>query len=767
MTRRNAVPAIAWAAALAACVWWLATQLVVTADLSAFLPRAATPSQDLLVSQLRDGVASRVVIVGLEGADAKTLADASRRLAATLADDQRFVSVVNGDPARFAREQQLIARWRYLMSPAITRDRFTIEGLRRSIGDALRLLASPVSAIVERTIASDPTGETLRLALTLAGGSNAPATREGVWFSPDGTRALLLAQTRAAGFDLDAQRQAAEAIRTAFVRETTGAVRLVMSSPGLLAVQSRESIQRDARIASSATLVGVLLLMLATYRSMLPALLAALPALSGLALGIVAVGIAFGPVHAITLGFGAVLIGEAIDYPTYLYANRAAGESLEVTQRRIGRTLMLAVATTACGALAMLLSGFRGLAQLGLLILVGVVTAGLVTRYLLPAVTPDRSLAHKAMQLPIDAEALLAALRRHSWIAVAALALAAVVLVVRRDALWEDDLASLNPLVASAKTADRELRLQSGAPDLRYLVVVYGPDRESALAATERVAVALDDAVARAALAGFDDAARYLPSEGTQRRRRDALPDRTTLAKSLAAVVADTPFRDDAFASFVDDVDRARSGPLLTRGDLDGTALALKVDSFLFAQGDRWISLVPLHDVKDAAALRTAIGSAQLLDLKAEADALVAGYRAQSLRSTAIGFAAIVVIVRVGAGSVATTLRLLVPVLGAVLLTTATLVASGEKLTIFHLVSLLLVVGVGLNYALFYGRRAKDAGEANLTSLSVAVAGLATLCASVSLALTGTPVLRAIGLTTGIGALFAFLLSAAFSKQLR
>ena len=55
--------------------------------------------------------------------------------------------------------------------------------------------------------------------------------------------------------------------------------------------------------------------------------------------------------------------------------------------------------------------------------------------------------------------------------------------------------------------------------------------------------------------------------------------------------------------------------------------------------------------------------------------------------------------------------------------------------------------------------------ERDLTLLSVFVAGLATLCAASSLALTGTPVLRAIGLTTGLGAVFAFGVSAALSKE--
>jgi predicted exporter len=79
-------------------------------------------------------------------------------------------------------------------------------------------------------------------------------------------------------------------------------------------------------------------------------------------------------------------------------------------------------------------------------------------------------------------------------------------------------------------------------------------------------------------------------------------------------------------------------------------------------------------------------------------------------------------------------------------------------------VSLLLVVGVGLNYALFFGRPQASAEERELTLLSVTVAGLATLIAAVSLGLSSTPVLQAIGTTTGLGAAFAFIASAALSR---
>src|SRR6185369_15779216 len=102
------------------------------------------------------------------------------------------------------------------------------------------------------------------------------------------------------------------------------------------------------------------------------------------------------------------------------------GESLDATLRRIGATLRLAVATTACGALSLLLSSFSGLAQRGFLTIVGVLVAGLVTRWVLPALTPARIL-HSKLSLP-RLELFGTAKQGASavWIAVGALSCAAL-----------------------------------------------------------------------------------------------------------------------------------------------------------------------------------------------------------------------------------------------------------------------------------------------------------------------------------------------------
>ena len=107
-----------------------------TADLSAFLPRSPTPDQRALVEQLREGVVSRLVLIGIEGAATEPLAQASRRLAAALRKDGQFVSVANGEEAELSKDREFLWRHRYSLSPAVAPERFSARGLREElVGD--------------------------------------------------------------------------------------------------------------------------------------------------------------------------------------------------------------------------------------------------------------------------------------------------------------------------------------------------------------------------------------------------------------------------------------------------------------------------------------------------------------------------------------------------------------------------------------------------------------------------------------------------------
>lgn len=769
MTRGGRGAVAAWLMLTAACGIWLTQRLVLTTDMSAFLPPAATRAQEMLIGQLRSGVASRLLLLAIEDASDEALAAASTGLADRLARSGQFETVANGDASRAARDLQQLFSLRYALSPGVAAERFTAEGLRAALQESLALLASPLSAPFRSSLPQDPTGELRRLA-RLFERSGGPATRQGVWFSGDGKRALLIAETRAPGFDLDAQSKAIATIQQAYAEVAPAGARLRLAGPGLAAVTARATVERDAARSSTIATIGILLLLLYVYRSPWPVVFSALPAASGMLAGLTAVSLWFGPVHGITVGFAAILIGEAIDYPTYLYAQTGRDETLEATLGRIGATLRLAVLTTSCGALSMLLSSFNGLAQLGLLTIVGVIVAGLVTRWVLPALTPARILERK-LAMPLDWRLPGRLGTGTAWGAVLAIACVALIAIQRNDRLWDDDLANLTPVAEDFKALDRQLRSQLGAPDPRHLIILTAAGREDVLQKSERVAQLLDGAVASGAIGGYELAARFLPSEKKQQERRAALPDAVTLAANLHKAMAGLPFRPGAFAPFLSDVERARNQPLLAPETLGGTALGTRIGSLLFPGASGWVALAPISGVRDAAALAAALRSSGkpdvlLLDLKREADALVAGYRAEALRLLLIGLACIALLVYAGSRSLAATGRVLAPVMAAALLDVATLSIAGVQLTLFHLVALLLVVGVGTNYALFFNQPQGSRDERALMLLSLAVASFATLLSALALAGSGTPVLRAIGVTVAIGTVYALALSALLAPHL-
>ena len=182
----------------------------------------------------------------------------------------------------------------------------------------------------------DPTGELVAL-LNPQESDARPASADGVWASRDGTRALLLAQTRASGADTDGQQRALATIRRAFDevsaadRAAARPARLLLSGPGVFSVSSRETIRDDVARLSTLGVIGIVGLLLVVYRSLAGARRWACcrwspersPASPRSALG-------FGVVHGITLGFGTTLIGEAVDYSIYLFVqSTSSGDAMQ------------------------------------------------------------------------------------------------------------------------------------------------------------------------------------------------------------------------------------------------------------------------------------------------------------------------------------------------------------------------------------------------------------------------------------------------------
>ncbi|MFZ1641826.1 MAG: MMPL family transporter, partial [Candidatus Contendobacter sp.] len=353
-----------WLLAALGC-GWIALATPVAADLTLFVPRA-DPVAELLLEQLRSGPTTRLILLGLAGDAEAERAAVSRRLAERLRASGLFVRVANGADALPEAELQALFAHRYRLGPTVSPERFTVEGLRAALRQRLAELQSPLAVFQKRWLVGDPTGELLTLLQQWRGGLREPARHLGVWFSPDGERALLLVETRESGYDLAAQREVVTAIRAAFAAAGAGTgVQLLMSGPGVLATLSADTVHAQAEFLSALALAAVVLILLLVYRSARTVWLGALPMLAALLAGAAAVDLIFGKMYLITLAFGMTLLGETLDYPTYLFSHRRAAETVEGTLRQLWPTLRLCVATTMLGCLAMLDADFPGLSQLG------------------------------------------------------------------------------------------------------------------------------------------------------------------------------------------------------------------------------------------------------------------------------------------------------------------------------------------------------------------------------------------------------------------
>ena len=788
MTRRPIVTAL-WALMMCAAAA-IVVRARYSADLSAFLPESPTVAQQLLVSQLREGIASRLIIVAVEGADAAARADVSRAMTGRLRSDDRFASVGNGEESGTERDRAFLFDHRYVLSESVSAQRFTVTGLRDSIQETLDLLASPAGLLVKSLLARDPTGEMAQIVDQVAAGQS-PRTLEGVWSSQDGRRALLIAQTRAAGSDTDAQQRAIEAIRDAFHTACTlqpaaaaGNLKLKMSGPGVFAVAARATIEREVLRLSLLSTGLIVILLLAVYRSFSALLLGLLPVVSGALVGVAAVALGFGVVHGITLGFGITLIGESVDYSIYLFIQSRSAEGTGPAAPRwsgpLWTTIGLGVLTSICGFAALLPSGFPGLAQLGLYSISGLIVAALVTRFVLPHWLPHGFAIRNVAPLGAAVARVLARVRG-AGIGLAVIPIAAAaILGLHWDSVWNRELSALSPVTLADQDLDAQLRADIGAPDVRYLVVVSGTDKEAVLEDAERVGYRLARLVEAGVIGGFESPARYLPSLATQKARLAAIPDKEDLETRLRQAVSTLPVRAERLTPFVDDLQIARTRPPVTRADLAGTSLAAGYDSMLVGRDRAWNAFLPLRartttqnayiDI-DVEAVRPIValaapGRAVVLDLKGEADELYSSYLSQIVKWSLFGLGAIVLLLLLTLRSLTRVLRVVAPLALAVLAVAAGLVLAGHQLTILHVIGMLLIVAVGSNYALFFDRRATDRqGDAVLTLASLVIANAATVAGFGVLATSSVPILAALGSTVAPGALLALAFSALLAQR--
>lgn len=760
----------AWVASLAGLGFFVERRLDVGSDLRLFLPAPRTTAERLLLDAIGEGPASRLLVVALANAPPAELAATSTALAEALRANEQFRFVANGNLAVDSLPEELLP-YRYLLTADDGARALDRGHLREALEARTRDLALPGGFTLEPLIARDPT--LLLLSLLEQWQPVAEPRRElDVWFDSAGERALLVVETRAAAFDPAGQRAALAALDEAFAGSRTHAdVTLVASGAGSFSVLMEATTRTAAEKLAAWATAGMLVLLLVAYRRIGALVLSALPLASAAVAGLAAVSTWFGSVHGITLAFGFTLLGVAQDYPLHLLSHQSPGIEPRIVARRLWPTLATGVAATCVAYLTFWLSGVAGLKQLACFTVVGLAVAATTTRYLLPLLMTHSAPDHGRSLLLARIARLIASVPQPRWIAFAIAGVCIAAIAIAPQDLWETDLSALTPVPEELLERDRALRSELGTADTRHLLVVEAGTPEEALVALEGLTPELERLVATGAIAGYDHAARYVPSSAAQRARRAQLPTADALRVELEAAAAGTPFLPAAFEPFIADVDGARSLPVLTPSRVSELpAIGSRVDTLLRVEASSTAALVTFTAVRDVDALEALAarnGATTLLDVRAASESLVAAQRDRMLASLAGGGLLLLAIVALALRERRRVTRVLTPLALTTLVVVATLQAAGVSLNLFHLISLILAAGLGLDYALFFERAAGDAAEHARTLHAVLTCACSTLLVFALLAAAEVPVLRAIGAPVTLGVIANFVLALTLAGGVR
>jgi len=105
--------------------------------------------------------------------------------------------------------------------------------------------------------------------------------------------------------------------------------------------------------------------------------------------------------------------------------------------------------------------------------------------------------------------------------------------------------------------------------------------------------------------------------------------------------------------------------------------------------------------------------------------------------------------------------RVMGPVLISLGVTLGLLAVLDIPVSLFHILSLILVAGLGMDYGLFFARHG---GETAVTLRATILCNLTTASVFLVMAFSSIPVLHGIGLTVAAGSFLALVSAAAFAR---
>ena len=588
------------------------------------------------------------------------------------------------------------------------------------------------------------------------------------------TWAFVSAELQGSAYDSSVQKNVVDAVGNAeaVLKKKYPDAEILRAGIVFYADTARVNAEHEVDLIGAGSLIGMLVLLYLVFRCIRPLALGLLSVAFGISTALAVTIFVYGEIHLITLVFGASLIGEAIDYAIqYFAAHLGAGKSWEPMSglKRIAPGLTVALSTSLLGYSALMLAPFPALSQIGLFALVGLSAAWLSVFLLLPAllVKPNSRDPEVAVAGP---KFLLNWWQAHVGKRECYVIAALILLVAMPGWLQlygDDDVHLLVARPALLAAQEAKIRELSGIGNSSQFFLIEGKTADEVLVNEEKLTARLSTLIDTGKVASYQGVSNFVPSIAMQQKNHALWSEKVFGdVKSLAAMFASAGFNDEVIINQMAAFKASKNNTLhdtLKIEDWLKSPVSASARILWLGQTDHGFAAIGLpQDVKDSASLNhvaTGLAGVTFVDKTSSISRLLKKYREWG-GLWLLGVIALVYGVLFARYKGRQAVVILAPTILAIALTFGIFGYLHKPLSLFNIMALMLVIGVGVNYAIFLREGLCKGGTHAAASLAgVLLSAGTTLLSFGLLAFSSMPALASFGLTLLIGVGIAVLLA--------
>ena len=653
---------------------------------------------------------------------------------------------------------ELVFKHRFHLLSDDDRQLLSNQGSEPFLDHSLQLIYSPLSGQIVSLIPQDPLLLSYRyLQQVFSSGQPSQLNSEivnGFLMVKDSEQQILIlsALLKESPFDTVTQESISDLLNT--ISEQYPEVEWLTTGALFYADYAAASAKSEISTIGLGSLIGIIVLLIVAFRSIVPLFMTLTSLAVGIFFGFTMVQSIFGTIHILTLVFGASLVGVAVDYSFHYFASA-------IHNRRplpyIFIAILLGLISSIIGYIALYMAPFPGLQQMAIFCIAGLIGAFLTVVLLFDVFhyrvsSPNSLLSlltlHKSLSRKLAHPALLVLLL--------ALPVFAAYLLSNTDRA-NDNIRQLQAAPQRLLDQEAELTRVTSAPATNQFFLVRAASEEQLLNQLSQFNIELDKLIADGVIDHYSHLSQWVPSPSQQRQNYQLIGQQ--LNRSELDPLFDIGLLDtEAYQTLMDQYQSAE-GQHLALQEWLSSPLGQRL-SYLWLgsiEGD-FAAIISISNIQNITALEEiaeAHDDLYFINKVDKVSQLFSSYRELATLMLALACLAIFVLLLVKYSVRIASLVLFAPLIAASVAIIVTTVIAGS-FNLFSTLALFLVVGIGIDYGLFY---AEAKSRSIYIHLAVTLSASTTLLSFGLLSLSETPAIHAFGLTMLTGILTVFLLS--------